>query len=84
MECLITRTRGFLIVLKHQEGVQARLPDRAICPAQLLETGRSGSYGRLIAPHLLKVQVTLEIRKPGSYVPGWVGDKQWVALWLDL
>lgn len=33
---------GFLIMLKCREGIQARLPDRAICPRQLLEMGRSG------------------------------------------
>lgn len=58
---------GFLIMLKCQEGIQARLPDQAICPPQLLETGRLGSHGRPDAPCLLKVWVTLETRKPGSY-----------------
>lgn len=60
-------------MLKHQEGIQARLPDHAICPWQLLETGRRGSHGRPDAPCLLQVlqvRVTLETWKPGSYILG--------------
>lgn len=26
----------------------------------------------------------MEMWKPGSYAPGWVGGKQQVALWLDV
>lgn len=26
----------------------------------------------------------MEMWKPGSYVPGWVGEKQQVPLWLDI
>lgn len=65
-------------------------PDCDICPPQRLETGRSRSHG----PHLpcsLDVQVTLEMWKPGSYVPGQVcvegllsKDTQKVLLWLDV
>lgn len=66
MGCLGTRAReGFS---ECQEGIQARLPDRAICPPQLLAMGRSASHGRPDAPPLPGPGHLgdLEARQPGG------------------
>lgn len=56
--------RAFLTEPECQAAIQARLADRAICPLQLSETGRSASRGRPDAPPC-PAQVTLETWKRG-------------------
>lgn len=56
--------KGLFCLCQCQEGIQARLPDRAICPLQLLGMGRSASHGRPDAPPC-PAQVTLETWKLG-------------------
>lgn len=79
------RTReGFSDCAEASGGHSSETPRPCHLSSTAVRDGRLGSYRRLFAPHLLEVQVTLEMWKPGSYVPGWVGEKQQVPLWLDI